>query len=378
MVPFHTPPHFCEERQNFEMKIDSYIIELNSIIEFKFKLGTSYINVDDQVIPNDILELVGSKNVVGIIDLELSRLKMGMNDLKEIWKSMFPDSELPENLRLLPNIRQESEYNFFVSIEILLRRRMLDMIREVVDTRTDRDAIEVLNAIEKFLRRYKTVILEDDSYYLRRSKPSLWGNDLNDEELEILSDYYSYFEPTRFSPKLDNELVFDLTLAAIRSATSDALSRIGKLVESLDPDSQVPLQVAHNGLFFSYGPKQRRLIENMLQNAGDELVPKEELSSWIEFLSGQTLPGKPLNWTGPLTHFSFLLRKSSVLSDDPKRVTKLPLSLVKSQVDWDAIGQYVLYKGKRVTHKMTTNSVDPEKNTRVKYILDFYELYQGE
>jgi hypothetical protein len=346
-----------------------YLEKLNGLLSFNYSCQEINFSYNEDDFGYTALHIVSKDSVLGTVNMDSSLIKLG-NDLIVILTDDEPGGS--EEV----SYDGPSIYNVFVPIQKTLQSLFLELIREVHQSFSQAVSYGILEALLKKIKHFEVVVLEEQDHYLLQAHSSMWGLNIDEFTRETMASHYTVGdEPMK--PLTEVE-IFHNTKNILIDLFPVVKERLERLLMVLDKNSEYVSMNNHNGLFFSYGPKQVISIENMLQNAGDELVPKEELRSWIEFLSGQTLPSKPLNWTGPLTHFSFLLRKSKSLSDDSNSVTKLPLSLVKSQVDWDAIGQYVQYKGKRVTHKMTTNSVDPKKNTRIKYITDFYELYQGE
>lgn len=299
------------------------------------------------------------------------------------------DSNTQEPFHTLNLLELQRHYNVatdtyftdrsFIDLTSVLSQRigelMFNLIYEVEETTSGKSCQQVMVGLTQVLREFNTFVLEKDFNRILDTHPNHWHLQLLNGVSGPITNYISQ-KSILGNPEEVDYFGFNIGMLYCNNILN-AVTRIGRVVESLDVSDAGSYRPRDNGHFLYFGKNQESAIRSFLSYKNDGLVPKDQVEDWVGFLSGKTLPSE-LTWLGRKKHLSaiFALARESKIA---KRVT--PIEPVHSQVQRLVLAKMIRDKSgyffKADDFNRSYNSILHTLKTTAKYIDELFSSYNG-
>jgi hypothetical protein len=272
-----------------------------------------------------------------------------------------------------------------LSFEEILKDTFQQLIDDLIFTAhtslTESKALLVLDTIKDELKKFQVLVLEEKQEYREKRFGMFWGNFVPEVTRSVIS---KYLDLTNSHTKTGIAYCPELATTTLRSISVViplALERISKLESVLKADENEEEVINNNGIFYYLGPNQVAAIESFLGYDNQGIVPKDQLKEWVEFLSGRSIPQRPITWLKPETHFAYLVRHAAHILDTGKNFMA-PIQFMSSQVPWKQLMEHVqLENGERLSSTARNAAYHYEttlSKPTTKYLGRLFESYHGE
>jgi len=260
-----------------------------------------------------------------------------------------------------------------------IRKLIMTLIYEAEEIPSTSACCQILEAITKELKHFKTFILEKDYGQVLTTRPNHWHVQLQNGVVGPITQFVAPIDVFG-APDEITSVGFDLE-ALYKHSINNAQYRIERVLMTLGTANNEGYQLTNNGHFLYLGKNQESAIRSFLTYDNKGLIYKNQEHEWVSFLSGQSIPQPPLIWLRPKQHFILLIKHASYLKD--QNATKpLPIELMGKQPSWIKLLPIIVFKdGKPLDNKDTFRSYESLKdllNNTARYIKDLYSSYKGE